>query len=187
LSRRKSRAQRAHDAGPPERGTGVSRAAGGRDCGRRAAGGLGVAVLLAVGLATAALGVRMPRAAPAPPAPSLRSGPKPWMPAGMDSMRAWSLEARSLFEASTSDTVGPGEAQAFLLLDRVTRRYFSALGAGGMNGAQGVLELYEELGVDAEFAQDDLLPEFCAVTFFNPKFPERAAMTYLYWWRGSEL
>jgi hypothetical protein len=56
-----------------------------------------------------------------------------------------------------------------------------------MKGAAGVLTVFDTLKIEAEFAQDPELPQFCALTFFNPKFPGYAALTYLYWWRGEEL
>ena len=36
-------------------------------------------------------------------------------------------------------------------------------------------------------AQDQDLPQFCVVTYFNPKFAGYASWTSLFWWRGDEL
>lgn len=111
----------------------------------------------------------------------------PWRPAGLDSMQAWALEARALLSASRSDSIGPQEARAFRLLNRVARRHLESLGPRHMAGARGVLAVFDSLQIDAEFAQDPELPPFCAVTFFNPAFPGYACATYVYWWRGNEL
>lgn len=110
-----------------------------------------------------------------------------WIPSGLDSTRLWGLEARELLDASTSDSIGAGELRAFGLLDRVMRRHFLGLGSGGMRGARGVLALLDSLKLDVELEQDEDLPQFCVVTYFNPKFAGYAAWTTLFWWRGEEL
>ena len=111
----------------------------------------------------------------------------PWTPAGLDSARLWGLEARAKLDATTQDTIGPNESAAFQLLDRMTRRHLQALGPNGMRGAKGLLALADSLKLDIEIAQDVKLPQFVAVTYFNPKFAGYACWTTLYWWRGDEL
>ncbi len=113
--------------------------------------------------------------------------PAPWTPAGFDSTRLWALEARTLLDQSTADSVGPNESKAFGLLDRLVRRSFSQLGPSGMRGARGVLAVLDSLKLDVEMAQDPELPQFCVVTYFNPKFAGYAAWTSLFWWRGNDL
>jgi hypothetical protein len=134
-----------------------------------------------VALALAACGIAWSTSAGA------QGAPAPWRPAGLDSARAWGLEARSLLDQSTADTITTRESRAFQLLGRIARKHFEALGPGGMRGAAGVLAVYDSLKLDVELAQDPVLPQFCAVTFFNPKFAGYAAITYLFWWRGNEL
>ena len=111
----------------------------------------------------------------------------PWTPAGLDSMRLWGLEARAKLDQTTTDSIGPNETSAFLLLDRMTRRHLLALGPNGMRGAKGMLALADSLKLDIEIAQDATLPQFVVVTYFNPKFAGYACWTTLYWWRGDEL
>jgi hypothetical protein len=110
-----------------------------------------------------------------------------WMPAGLDSTRLWGLEARTLLDQATNDSVGPRESRAFGLLDRMTRRYFQGLGPRGMRGARGILALADSLKLDVEMAQDAELPQFVAVTYFNTRFAGYACWTSLFWWRGDEL
>jgi len=50
-----------------------------------------------------------------------------------------------------------------------------------------VVARFDSLGVPVEFAQDADLPQFCALTFFHPRFAGYAAVTYLYWFRSNEL
>ena len=121
------------------------------------------------------------------PAVAQSSGPTPWRPSGLDSTVAWGLEAKALLDQSTADTITTREARAFLLLDRMAKRYLLALGPSGMRGARGLLAVFDSLKLDAEMSQDRELPQFCAVTFFNPKYAGYAAVTYLYWWRGNDL
>jgi hypothetical protein len=115
------------------------------------------------------------------------SRPAPWQPAGFDSTRLWALDARTLLDQTASDSIGPNESRAFGLLDRVMRRSFLGLGARGMRGARGVLTVLDSLKLDVEMAQDPDLPQFCVVTYFNPKFAGYAAWTSLFWWRGDDL
>jgi hypothetical protein len=107
--------------------------------------------------------------------------------AGGDSAGAWAAEGLALLAASTADSIGPAEARAYDLFDRIARRHFQALGPRRMAGARGVLTQLDSLGIDAEFVQDAELPQFCALTFFHPAYAGHAAMTYLYWFRGNEL
>src|SRR5207237_7352244 len=146
LSRRQSGAKRRDDAGPAARRPRMIR-------------GPAVAVLALALSASTAPAWAVPAWAAPEPAPALR--PRPWMPPGLDSMRAWSLEARTLLSQSSSDSVGAGEARAFELYDRIARRYFEALGPQGMNGARGILAVFDTLQVQSDFAQDELLPQFC--------------------------
>jgi hypothetical protein len=99
----------------------------------------------------------------------------------------WADAANAVLAQATRDTITADDGEAFALLSRIARQYFTALGPRGMRGAKGVLTRLDSLGVQSEFVQDDALPQFCAITFFNPKFPGYAAMTYVYWWRGSDL
>jgi len=115
------------------------------------------------------------------------AGSAPWTPAGLDSMRLWGLEARTKLDQTTSDSLGPNETAAFRLLDRMTRRYFFALGPNGMRGAKGLLALADSLKLDIEIVQDATLPQFVVVTYFNTKFAGYACWTTLYWWRGDDL
>ncbi|MGH7726596.1 MAG: hypothetical protein ACREOU_14305 [Candidatus Eiseniibacteriota bacterium] len=142
------------------------------------------AVTAFAAVAIAALAI-LPAAAAAQP--TIQRVPEPWRPVGLDSAQAWALEARALLSESKSDSIGPREARAFRLLSRIARRHFEALGPRQMSGAHGVLATFDSLHVDAEFAQDPELPQFCAVTFFNPTFPGYACVTFLFWWRGNEL
>lgn len=111
----------------------------------------------------------------------------PWRPPAVDSLKLWADEGLALLAPAKSDTVGPTELAAFDHFDHVARKYFGALGSRSMRGARGVLTVLDSLGVKADFAQDAELPQFCALTFFNPAFDGYAAVTYLYWWRGDEL
>jgi hypothetical protein len=111
----------------------------------------------------------------------------PWRPAGVDSVGLWALEARTLLSQSAGDSIGPNEARAFRLLDRITRRHFERLGSRRMAGARGVLAVFDTLRLEVDFAQDAELPQFVAVTYLNPNFAGHAAATYVYWWRGEEL
>lgn len=120
-------------------------------------------------------------------AQATHSAPAPWIPAGFDSTRLWGREARTLLDATTNDSIGPGQSRAFGLLDRMVRRSFLALGPRGMRGARGVLALTDSLKLDVEMAQDTELPQFVVVTYFNTKFAGYAAWTSLFWWRGDEL
>jgi hypothetical protein len=122
-----------------------------------------------------------------PRAASAQTRPEAWRPGAVDSLRLWADAANRAFAESTADTITQRERDAFQLVHRIARRHFLSLGANRMRGAKGVLTVFDTLGVHAEFAQDEQLPQFCAVTFFNPKFSGYAALTYLYWWRGSEL
>jgi hypothetical protein len=140
----------------------------------------GGGLLLAFLLAGACAG-----AAPGPVAAQLR--PEPWRVPTADTLRSWATQANALLVAGAADTLTPASRQAFGLLNQVVRNQFERLGSRHMNGAAGVMALLDSLNVEAEFAQDPDLPQFCAVTFFNPKFAGYAALTYLYWWRGEEL
>lgn len=141
------------------------------------------AALLAAACAIAALG-----ALPGPPAPVAAQGAiTPWRPPPIDSGRTWAAEGLALLAGTSSDSLGPVEATAYDLFDRIAQRYFTTLGPGRMNGARGVVARLDSLGVTAEFAQDPDLPQFCAVTFFHPRFAGYAAVTYLYWFRSNEL
>jgi hypothetical protein len=115
------------------------------------------------------------------------AAPTPWAPAGLDSMRLWGLEAHALLDAAQSDSIGPNESRAFGLLDRMTRRYFQALGPYGMRGARGILAIADSLKLDVEMAQDANLPQFVVVTYFNTKFAGYGSWTSLFWWRGDDL
>jgi len=116
-----------------------------------------------------------------------RAAVQPWSPAGLDSMRLWGLEARAKFDQTTTDSLGPNETAAFLLLDRMTRRHLTALGPSRMRGAKGLLALADSLKLDIEIAQDATLPQFVVVTYFNSKFAGYACWTTIYWWRGDDL
>ncbi|MEO6463037.1 MAG: hypothetical protein ABIP29_08160, partial [Candidatus Eisenbacteria bacterium] len=113
----------------------------------------------------------------APAAPAQSQGPD----------AAWAREGLALLATSQSDSLGPTEARAFDAFDRIAQRYFSALGSRHMQGARGVMTVFDSLGVPAEMAQDVELPQFCAVTFFHPAFAGHAAVTYLYWFIGEDL
>jgi hypothetical protein len=135
----------------------------------------------AVALATLGALASAPRDARA------QTGPEAWRPAPVDSAKLWVQAANQVFAEATTDTITPRDFEAFLLLERVAQRYFTALGPRGMRGAKGVLTVLDSLGAQAEFAQDEQLPQFCALTFFNSKFMGYGAMTFVYWWRGSDL
>ena len=111
----------------------------------------------------------------------------PWKPAGLDSLRLWGLEARTRLDQTTVDSLGANEIAAYTLMDRMTSRYFSALGASGMRGAPGLLALTDSLKLDVEIEQDPDLPQFAVVTYFNPKFAGYACWTTLFWWKGADL
>ncbi len=104
-----------------------------------------------------------------------------------DSSAAWAREGLALLAASRADSVGAVETRAFDAFDRIAQRYFSALGSRHMQGARGVLTVFDSLGVPAEFVQDAELPQFCAITFFHPAYAGHAAVTYLHWFIGDEL
>lgn len=108
-------------------------------------------------------------------------------PAVDDTARAWAKEGLDLLAASTADSLGPAEARAYDQFDRIARRHFEALGPRRMAGARGLLPVLESLGIPAEFVQDAELPQFCAITYFHPRFAGHAAVTYLYWFRGDEV
>jgi hypothetical protein len=129
------------------------------------------AVLAAAAAATLGAGP----AAAAAPAPS------------PDSLRTWAGEGLALLAGSEADSLGEVESRAYALFDRIARRSFEALGSRRMAGARGVVAVFDSLGVPVEFAQDAELPQFCAITYFHPRFAGHVAVTYLYWWRGEEL
>lgn len=104
-----------------------------------------------------------------------------------DSSGLWAREGLALLATSRSDSLGPVEARAYDAFDRIAQRYFSALGSRHMQGARGVLTVFDSLGVPVEMAQDAELPQFCALTFFHPAFAGHAAVTYLHWFLGEDL
>lgn len=112
---------------------------------------------------------------------------EPWRPPAADSLRLWADEGLAILVASASDTLGPDELRAYDLFDRIARRHFMALGSRRMDGARGVLAVFDTLGVPVEFAQDAELSQFCAITYFHPRFAGHAAVTYLYWFLGEDL
>jgi hypothetical protein len=123
----------------------------------------------------------------ASPTRALAQGIAPWRPLPVDSARVWANEGLALLAGTTSDSLGPTEAAAYDRFDRIARRHFEALGPGRMSGARGVIARLDSLGIAAEFAQDENLPQFCALTFFHPRFAGYVAVTYLYWFRSNEL
>jgi hypothetical protein len=112
---------------------------------------------------------------------------QPWRPAGLDSMRAWGLEARTKLIQTDQDSLTANEIDAFRLLDKMTAHYLQQLGPQEMRGARGVLALCDSLKLDVEIEQDPVLPQFVVVTYFNPKFAGYACWTTLFWWKGEEL
>jgi hypothetical protein len=118
---------------------------------------------------------------------ALAPGAAAAQPAADDSSRAWAKAGLDLLAASTADSLGPAEARAYDHFDRIARRHFEALGPRRMAGARGLLTVFESLGVPVEFVQDAELPQFCAITYFHPRFAGHVAVTTVYWFRGDEL
>jgi hypothetical protein len=139
-----------------------------------------VACALALGAATGAR-------AQLPPDGALPRGPAPWRPSGLDSTRLWCLQARALLSDAKSDTVGPSEARAYRLLDRVVQTSLHDLGPAGMRSASATLAVFDSVKLDVEMAQDPKLPQFVVFTYFNPAFAGYGSWTTIFWWRGDEL
>lgn len=150
---------------------------------RRARAGAGVrrGGLLALAVLGAALA-----AAPAG-AQGSAIAPRPWRPAGGDSVGVWAGEARALLLGSRSETLGPEELRAYGLHDRIARAYFRALGRRGMGAAVALEAVLDSLKLSGRVSQKADFPPFVLVHFRNPHLESRAALAYLYWFRGDEL
>jgi hypothetical protein len=113
--------------------------------------------------------------------------PRPWRPAGGDSVSVWAGEARALLLGSRSDALGPEELRAYSLHDRIARAYFRSLGRGGMRAAVALEGVLDSLKLAGRVSQKPEFPTFVLVHFRNPHLESRAALAYLYWFRGDEL
>jgi hypothetical protein len=115
------------------------------------------------------------------------AGPRAAWAQAPDSAAVWAREGLALLDANRSDSLLAAQTRAYDLLDRIAEGYFARLGPQHMEGARGVLTVFDSLGVPVEMAQDAELPQFCALTFFHPAFAGHAAVTYLHWFVGNEI
>lgn len=113
--------------------------------------------------------------------------PKPWRPAGGDSVSVWASEARALLLGSQSDVLSADDLRAFGLQDRIARAYFRSLGRRGMRAASSLENVLDTLKLSGRVSQKQEFPTFVLVQFLNPHLESRASLAYLYWFRGDEL
>jgi hypothetical protein len=140
--------------------------------------GAGGGVLLALGLLLGAGAAQGQRSA---------SAPRPWRPAGSDSVSIWAAEARALLLGSQSDELSADDLRAYVLHDRIARAYFRSLGRRGMRAAVALESVLDSLKLSGRVSQKEQFPTFVLVQFLNPHLESRAALAYLYWFRGDEL
>jgi hypothetical protein len=113
--------------------------------------------------------------------------PRPWRPAGGDTLHLWASESRALLHGSRSPELTDNELRAYALQDRIAKAYFRALGPNGMRAAAGLYTTLDSLELKARISQKDGFPTFVFVQFLNPDFESYASLGYLYWFRGDEL
>ena len=104
-----------------------------------------------------------------------------------DSSAAWAREGLALLAANPTDSLVAEQSRAYDLFDKIAEGYFAKLGPRHMQGARGVLSVFDSLGIPVEMSQDAELPQFVALTFFHPTYAGHAAMTYLHWFIGNEI
>lgn len=148
----------------------------------------GMALLAAVGLALVCGAAEVALISPHPArAQGTALFPKPWRPSRGDTIGAWASEARALLHGSKGVELGPGELQAYGLIDRITRAYLNELGPRRMSAAVGISAALDSLQIKAQISQDPHFPAFLFVQYLNPDFENYASLAYLYWFRGAEV
>jgi hypothetical protein len=113
--------------------------------------------------------------------------PKPWRPAGADSITNWAIEGRNLLAESNSPELGDREIVAYRYVDRVAKSYFQALGPHGMAAAGGLSAFLDSLKLAGKVVSDKDYPAFSFVIFSNPTHEKYASLGYLYWFRGNDV
>jgi len=113
--------------------------------------------------------------------------PKPWRPAGADSITNWAIEGRNLLAESNSPELGDREIVAYRYVDRVAKSYFQALGPKGMAAAGGLEAFLDSLKLAGKVVSDKDYPAFSFVIFSNPSHDKYASLGYLYWFRGNDV
>jgi len=112
---------------------------------------------------------------------------KPWVPAGMDSISAWAVEARTLFRANTGDSLGGANFNAYVRVGRIGRQLLSSLGRGNLSQAYAVEPVIDSLGLDTEIAVDVTYPYFAVLMVRNPFRAKADVAGFLYWYQGNDL
>jgi hypothetical protein len=113
--------------------------------------------------------------------------PKPWRPAGTDSITQWAIEGRNLLAESNSPELSDREVVGYRWVDKVAKAYFHALGPHGMAAAGGLSAFLDSLRLKGSVVSDRQYPAFSLVTFDNPSHENFASLSYLYWFRGDDV
>lgn len=110
-----------------------------------------------------------------------------WSPPDLDSLRAWSAEARSLFQRNTGDSATGDNFRAYERVGRASRKLLRSLGRPNLVQAPAIKSVLDTLGLETDVRVDPVVPEFVLVMIRNPYKRTAAAVGYLYWYKGNDL
>jgi hypothetical protein len=110
-----------------------------------------------------------------------------WSPPDLDSLRAWTKEAKRLFRANTGDSATGANFQAYNLVGRSGRKLLRSLGRPNLIQAPAVKTVLDSLGLATDVRVDAVLPEFVLLVARNPYRRSAQAVGFLYWYKDADL
>ncbi len=113
--------------------------------------------------------------------------PRPWLPAGSDSLTVLSAQARARFQTNRGDSATGPNYEPFQITSELARWLIARLGREHTLQAQAVEAAMDSVGLDTDVRVDPGQPGVLFVWVRNPYRPGADGVGYLYWYRGREL
>jgi hypothetical protein len=121
------------------------------------------------------------------PAPARAQAPRPWLPAGSDSVTILSRQARARFQTAKGDSAVGGNYEAYSLVSDLARHLVARLGRANLLQAPAIESVMDSTGLDTDVRVDAAQPGMLFLLVRNPYRPGADAVGYLLWYRGAEL
>ncbi len=112
---------------------------------------------------------------------------KPWTPPSADSLTVWAAQARALFRAQATDSVGADNLGPYEIVGNMARGLIRSLGSASLIQATAIEPLLDSLGLETAVRVDPELPHFVLVSVRNPIRRSAMAIGFVFWFRGRLL
>ena len=110
-----------------------------------------------------------------------------WSPPDLDSLRTWSVDARSMFRANSGDSATGSNFRPYQLVGLSARKLLRSLGRPNLVQAPAIKIVLDSLGYETDVRVDPVTPQFVLVMTRNPYRRTAEGIGFLYWYKGDDL